>query len=372
MRSESRARNSRYCGLCRWERGAIQDALRAAALPAIVLACLLCAGTPSTAGSEDSRAVVLERLDRMSAAEKKELQRKQQRFYGLSPEEQARLRKLHRDVSNDRQADQLRSVMERYASWLKTLPSGQRADLLSLPPKERIEMIKRLMQKQHTSRMRGMVAAELTDSDLGTIVQWMDDFVARHEQEILARMPMLKERMAQIEDPKRRRLLVQVALRFAGRKDVLRPGNEDIERLKNQLSASARQELDKAQQDGRLAELAQRWMRAAIFSKTISAPVDREELRRFYNEVVSRDPQTRERLENLRPEVMLAELTRMYNAHRFEQFFGGEKPPFGRPGSGWRGRGYRGRPGDRKPPFGGLSRPPRDNRPLPDAKPGSP
>lgn len=323
------------------------------------------------AASEDSRTAVVNRLDVMSAAEKKELQRKQERFYRLSPEEQAHLWKLHRDISNDRRADHLRGVMERYTNWLRTLPSGQRADLLSLPPKERIETIKNLMQKQHTSGLRGIVAHELADEDLVAIVKWMDDFVRRHEREILDSMPMLKEKMAQVDDPKRRELLIHVALRFSARKDVLRPGKEDIDRLRSQLSPKARQELDRAQQNGHLAELAQRWMRAAIYSKRISAPVDRDELRKFYNEVASKDPKTREYLESLRPERMLAELTRMYNTHRFEQFFGADKPPFIRPGSGRRGRGYRGRSGDRKPPFGGLSpRPTSENRNVPEPPKG--
>jgi hypothetical protein len=337
-----------------------------------VLSLVFLVAEPVLAGSEDSRTVVVERLDEMSAAEKKELLRMQERFYRLSPEERARLWDLHRDISNDRHAVRLRGVMERYTSWLKTLPSGQRADLLSLPPKERIETIKSLMQKQHTSRLRGIVTPELADEDLVAIVKWMDDYVKRHEQEILERMPMLKERIEQVDDPKRRQLLIQVALRFSRRKDMLRPDKEDIERLRSQLSQKARQELDKAQQDGHLPELAQRWMRAAMYSKRISLPVDREELRRFYNEMASKDPKTREYLESLPPERMLAELTRMYNAHRFEQFFGSGRPPFGRPGSGWRGQGHRGRSGERKPPFGGLPGPPKDNRQVPDSKKGPP
>lgn len=368
MRSESQVRTWRCDTLSlREERPALR-ALEVAALLATLSAVAFFVAQRAAVGSDDSRDVVIKRLDEMSAAEKRELQRKQERFYKLPVEEQDRLTRLHRDISNDPRAVHLHGVMERYASWLKTLPSGQRADLLGLPRKERIEMIKRLMQKQHTSRFRGIVTHELAEKDSVAIVKWMDDFVKRHEKEILARMPMLKERMAQVDDPKRRQMLIHVALRFAGRKDVLRPNQQDIERLKSQLSPEARQELDKAQQDGHLAELAQRWMRAAMFSKITSAPVDRNELRRFYNDVASKDPKTREYLDNMRPEDMLAELTCMYNRHRFEQFFGGEKPPFGRPGSGWRGRGYPGRSGERKPPFGGLPRTPQDNRQVPDSR----
>ena len=325
---------------------------RAFALLAPVLMLLLGVGT-TVAGSEESRAVVLERLDKMSAAEKKEVQRNQERFYNLPVEERDRLRKLHRDIALDQRADHLRGLMGRYTEWLRTLPSGQRADLLSLPPKDRIEKIKQLMQQQHTSRMRGIVAAELSDDDLRAIVKWMNDFVRRHEKEILDSMPMMKQRLAQIDDPRKRQLLIQVAIRMGGRKELPRPDDEDIERLKSQLSPKARQQLDTAQQDGHLTELAQRWMRAAMYSRRQTPAVDRDELRKFYNEVASQDPQKREYLESLPPERMLAELTRMYNAHRFEQFIGTKKPFFGRPGGGRRGRGYGGRSGERKPPLSG-------------------
>ncbi|MBC8871248.1 MAG: hypothetical protein H8E44_17620 [Planctomycetes bacterium] len=345
---------------------------RAFAMLAPLPVFLLCVGA-AMAGSEESRAVVLDRLDKMSAAEKKEVQRNQERFYNLPVEERERLRRLHRDIAVDQRAEHLRGLMERYAEWLKTLPSGQRADLLSLPPKDRIEKIKRLMQQQHTSRMRGIVAAELSDEDLGAIVKWMNDFVRRHEKEILDSMPMMKQRLAQIDDQNKRELLIQVAFRIGNRKDALKPDREDIERLKSQLSLKARQQLDKAQQDGHLTELAQRWMRAAMYSRRLAPAVDRDELRKFYNEVASQDPQKREYLESLPPERMLAELTRMYNAHRFEQVIGTKKPFSGWPGAGRRGRGFRGRSGERKPPLGG--RPPRlspDNGKTFDSKRESP
>jgi len=337
-------------------------------LTTLVVAFVLGGGAPAVADSQDSRATVVDRLDKMPVADKKELQRKQERFYNLSYDDQENLRNLHRDINNDKNADHLRGVMERYTSWLKTLPSGQRADLLNLQPDERIKMIKGLMQKEHTSRLRGIVAHELADKDLVAILRWMDEFVRRHEQEILAKMPMLKDKMAQVDDPRRRQLLIHLAIRF-GRKDVLRPTNEDIERLKSQLSHKAQQELDRAQREGRLSELAQRWMRAAIYSKRTSQPVDREELRKFYNDLATRDPKTREYLESLPPERMLAELTRMYNTHHFEQFFGADKPPFGRPGGVWRGRGQHGRSGERKPPYGGLQpRSPQNNNRTPGTK----
>ena len=61
---------------------------------------------------------------------------------------------------------------------------------------------------------------------------------------------------------------------------------EDIERLKSQLSPKAQEDLEKAKSEGHLPELAEAWMRAAMFSRFAGPPVDREQLRKFYEEVV--------------------------------------------------------------------------------------
>jgi len=296
----------------------------------------------------------------MSATEKKELQQKQDRFHRLAREEQNRLRRLHQGMSEDPQADRLRSVMERYTSWLKTLPSGQRADLLGLPQNDRVAEIKRLIEEQEKRRLRSLVTHELSDEDLAAIVTWMDDYVKRHEREILAKLPMLKEPFKRTEDPKRRAGILMMALRPGFRRDdqrgdMLRPDAEDIERLTSSLSPKARQELQKAQQAGRLNELAQQWMRAAMYRRFVPR-VDRDTLRKFYNELPSEE---RERLENLPPEAMISELTRRFHAQRMGR-------PFGWQGGGRRGHGYRGRPGERKPmPGGGPFAPQPDTRKTP-------
>jgi len=292
----------------------------------------------------------------MSAAEKKELQQKQDRFYRLAPEQQDRLRRLHQGVSNDAQADRLRGVMERYTSWLKTLDPGQRADLLTRPPKDRVDEIKRLIEEQEKRRLRTFMARELSDADLAAIAEWMDDYIRRHESDILANMPpMLKERFRESDDLRKRGMLLYMmapppGLRKGGpRGDMPRPDEADIERLASELSIKAQRELEKAKQARRLNELAQHWMWAAVFRKAASG-----KLRQFYNDL---PPEERERLENLSGKEMLSELTRQFHAHRMGL-------PAGRQGRGWRGRGgYQGRPGERRPPLGG-----RPFAPQPDQR----
>jgi hypothetical protein len=297
----------------------------------------------------------------MSPAEKKELQGKQERFYRLDQPTRDQLTQLHDELMQDPDSARLQALLTRYASWLQTLSSGQRADLLSLPPNERVTEIKRLLQQQTASRMRSYVPRKLSDDDLQTIANWVEQMVQRHEPEILKRWPMFKERLDGIPDIKRRsQALVFMVQRSGFHRDWLQPTPEEINQLKTQLSAEAQQELEKAKAEGRLPELAEAWMRAAMFSRLAGPPVDKEQLRRFFKEDL--EPQQREFLESLPPERMQAELVRMYYSHRFRRDGFPDWPGFRKPGSGLRGPASRfGPPGMREP--NGGDRPPGESPP---------
>jgi hypothetical protein len=286
-------------------------------------------------------------LTHLSPQEKQDLQQKEQRFFRLPPDEQEQLRQLHRDLTLDPQAQHLEQVLERYTRWLNTLPSGQRAELLSLPAEERIAKIKQMLQQQETSRFGHFVTQELTDDDRRAILAWLDEMLTRREPELVAKYPGLEERLRLATDPWRRRMAILMTLRYTPLKDTLRPELPDLERLKDSLSPKARQLLEKAQGTSDMSELAQRWIYAALFSRQAIPPVDPEELRRFYDQKL--DARQREYLESLPAERMQHELRRMFYAHRFQQFGGGGPPPFYRPGAGPRGFGPRKNSPDRPP-----------------------
>lgn len=285
----------------------------------------------------------------LSAAQKKELQSKQAKFYRLDEEEQNRLRQLHEELSRPLDADRLQGVMERYARWLQTLPSGERADLLSLPPADRVAGAKRLLQDQTEARMQSYLSRKLSGADLRVIANWMEEIVKRREPEILERSPMMwKQHFAQITDSKRRtQALVFMAQRSGVGRDLLKPTPEDVERLTSRLSAEAQADLEKAKSEGHLPELAEAWMRATMFSRFAWPAVDREQLRRFYKEDL--DPDQRAYLESLPPERMQFELVKMYHAHRFRRDGIREWPGPWKPGPGLRGIPPWFGPGKREP-----------------------
>lgn len=330
--------------------------------PILVIGALIVAAASSPAAEDTAApADVATTPAEMSPTEKKELQGKQERFYRLDQPTQDQLRHLHDELMRDPDSARLQAVLTRYTNWLQTLSSGQRADLLSLPPNERVAEIRRLQQQQTASRMRSYVPRKLSDDDLQTIANWVEQMVQRHEPEILKRWPMFKERLENIPDAKRRtQALVLMVHRSGFHRDWLKPTPEEIESLKTALSAEAQQELDKAKAEGRLPELAEAWMRAATFSRLAGPPVDKEQLRRFFKEEL--DPQQREFLESLPPERMQVELVRMYYSHRFRRDGFRDWPGFRKPGSGLRGPASRfGPPGMREPDDG--DRPPGPSRP---------
>jgi hypothetical protein len=333
------------------------------------------------AAEDDALAAQQRRIREMPPAAKRELWELQQRFYRLDAEERQRLKDLHTSIAAEPNSERLREVMTRYTEWLKTLSAGERADLLSLPAEQRIDQIRTLMNRQATSHMRFLVNEKLSDEDLTAITQWMKEIVKRREAEILQNMPMLYRGMIGTQNPEKRvEILIRLLQRFGPRPEMLRPTQEDIERLKTQLSPAARTRLEEAQQEGRLAELAESWMRAAIFGRRLGPPVDKAELERFYREDL--DPKEREYLESMPRERMQTRLILMYYAHRegrdFGQRPGGPGPPGPGPpgmGGGFRGRGPRPWPPDSKPDFNDPRRKPRSgmrpgdesNRRSPDA-----
>ena len=116
-------------------------------LSLVGVALCLGAAAPSVSDWAARRA----RVESLAPADRQQLARQQERFDSLTPEEQQQLRQFHDDLEADPNHERLRKVLGSYYNWLKTLGPGQRAELLDLPPAERVERIKKLRAEQ-TSR----------------------------------------------------------------------------------------------------------------------------------------------------------------------------------------------------------------------------
>jgi len=93
---------------------------------------------------DDSR----QRIESMTASQRKELERKYQAYQKLTPTEQAALRELHERLAADtKQGGQLAITMQRYANWVKNLDNAQRIKLhqATSPQQKRTEIQKILV-----------------------------------------------------------------------------------------------------------------------------------------------------------------------------------------------------------------------------------
>jgi hypothetical protein len=289
-----------------------------------------------------------ERLAKMTAEQKDELLHKKERFDALSTDEKVRLRSLHDEIEATGHARQLHQTLSRYNDWLKTLSSAERAELLGLDCDERIAKIKAILKRQESLRFREF-AGNLPEQDRDAIYGWLEEFVEKHEEELLKRSPWPQFRQHKGDDPTRRRRMLMFTLlrRSTENATTVAPTREDFAELLPKLSEETRHEIERTPAD-RKPEVIRELVRATLYSKSMPQ-VSEDELRTYFAKL---DPTERERLETLDREQMRRELTRMYHASQFRRE---GQPGFGPPpGAGFGpppGTGFR-KPGEGSSRFG--------------------
>lgn len=245
-----------------------------------------------------------QRLSKLSALEKDELQRNANRFHQLGDGDRARLRRLKDELASHEDAAELQLVMVRYGDWLATLASGQRLELLDLPADARVESIGKLIAVQ-----------ELRPEDAKALLSWLHDFVREHQEQILAALPE-ERRIALNQLPDRDRKRNALAYAYVHRaSQSVTPSDVEIDRLEEKLADRARAALRSQDDRESRVRLIVEWSRTALgdsFKKPSAGRlpgVARAELMRFYQELTAED---RERLEGLSRGRFVFELQRMF------------------------------------------------------------
>jgi hypothetical protein len=305
------------------------------------------------------------------AAKKQDLQEKQERFYRMSEAERERLRRMHEELTRADQGERLRHVLHSYTHWLHTLSMYERAELLSLPPEQRIKRIEQIMERQADHRLRSFLPEDLTDDDLKVLGEWMEEFFRQRNEQIKQVLPWIDTPLAAGDEFRRRQAIMFFLMRM-GKEDwpkALQPSEEDVQGLKSRLSPKPLKQLEAAQRAGKLQPLVMQWMRAVVFSRWRPTEVEEAELQRFYREELSGEQ--RGYIDSLPPDRMRYKLLHGYEAWKdgrleddrwlFDRFGdyrrgGGRPPGSGRPGGGFGG-------GSRRPPSRDLG-PARGQRGL--------
>jgi hypothetical protein len=201
----------------------------------------------------------------MSLSDKEQLLWAQERFSHLEPAEQQRLRQLFHDLQKEKDGQQLRAIMHRYWDWLETLPSSSytRAELLDLPPDERIEHVK---TQRHEEKARN-ISRRPGPKDMDKLVQWMREYVAQHEKPLLDSLPAgQRKRLQELDEPARRRgellHLMQPWQAGSGQRPAILT-DADLAALRNRLSPETRSRLESLSPDEQWRRVVE-WLRQGV------------------------------------------------------------------------------------------------------------
>jgi hypothetical protein len=271
-------------------------------------------------------------IETMSAVEKEHLRRNYDRFLDLDEREREKLRDLQAKIATGSESERLSSVMRLYHQWLKSLTAGERLPLLSLPAEQRIQAIKRLIERQERDRFQSLVKASLSVEDLRAIFEWLAELA-------LDKLPIHEQmRLRSINQPLRRRGEIMSSFRHrpGGMSESrllerLKPSIEDRRKLVKRLSQAAQDVIAAAKDDLEKRQLIQEWVNAALDSRRSNRPrVAPEALDGFYADL---DASERDYLDNLPPDRKRQELEQLFlrNRNRRPGESRGPRGPFGSP-----------------------------------------
>jgi hypothetical protein len=260
------------------------------------------------------------RIDRMSAQEREDLSSRMDLFESLPEEERERLRDLHEALLADPEGADLLRVAHQYRRWVSTLTGEDRASLEKLSSNDdaRLEKIRELMESEEARQFLRLVSVEVTPEDHQAIVAWLRDYVYDDENEkrFRERIPAEAwERLQRMDRDDRWIWTMVTYRRYSEGIDSLpvpTPSDEDLARLSQSLTKTARDAFEQAGDPARKLRLLDNWMRAAVTAR-MSPSVDREKLEAFYRDRLT--PGVRAELDKLPPEELHRRLEFIYLAN---------------------------------------------------------
>ncbi len=254
----------------------------------------------------------IEKLVSMLDPTDRELVRQRQmQFDKLDEKQKQSLREIHKRLCGA-DSKELYQTLHTYSSWLATLPDGERATLLELPPAERIAQIK--ARQQHVTNT--------PFDDIRVVVGWLQRYVEAHEPELLRQLPReAGERMENRPASRERARMFLLFWELAKRADSIEfPASspDEIATLVGDLSDRAHQELSKAVDFSNPAAVPRQLLTVA--SQNLKRRVrgfDQARLTSFY-ESDELTAEQRSRLDRLPPEEAKMQLLHLFQLSRMD------------------------------------------------------
>ncbi len=243
-----------------------------------------------------------------------QLRRLREKFESLDPALRQEYRRLHQQLHRHERGSQLLNVLQRYHRWLLTLSDAERADLLDLPPDQRIGRIREI-QRQQEARSLQDLAVEMQPADGWILAEFFRGYVAEHREEIAEQLPA-KLKNAIADEPRTFRqtqLLMGAMAHFSDSIQLPPLDREEFNAMLQRLSPEARRHLAAVGTGEELVSvLAERMqaIRRNVRSRMDATP---GQLREFYDSLPAKD---RERLDRLPPDEAQMELRRLIRQRR--------------------------------------------------------
>ena len=237
-------------------------------------------------------------LRQLDDEERTNLRAKYNRFRQLPVDEQNRMRELHRQISDEPDAEKLQEAMLVYSDWLGGLPPARQFELRTMhPPEERIRTIKRWVDE-----MRDDAVLTLSDDELRRFVRRI-----RGPLEDLQRDAMReasKSNGGRGRNPMQLNQIPNAMIRRVA-SGMSEPGEfqDAVLQALPERTHEAFKSLEPRQKIDRIMT----WLRQ---SESLQGEVSQEALERFFAEEL--DAETRAELLSLPPDEMEKALQRMY------------------------------------------------------------
>lgn len=278
-------------------------------LSVCLLGVMLAGGWAALWGDGVSLDVRRRHVAEMPDAEKADLPRRFREFSALSDEERVTLRRLHDQIESDPEAARLRTTIQRYCRWLEALPPVRRAELMDLKPDERIKRIKSMLDEQAKWE-----AKRPPSQDLAALTRWLEQYVTKHEAEVIRSLPeMHRRRLDEANPAARKRLLMWWRWQAVSAGILQPPSAADFAELRKSLSADTRSKLE-SKSVAEQARIIGGWLKHTTLASSIKGGprmVDEQQLSYFFEHELSEAE--RDRLLGMPVEQMQHELVRMYH-----------------------------------------------------------
>jgi hypothetical protein len=240
-------------------------------------------------------------VEALSRDEKAELAAQANRFRALPRQERDRLRRLHQLIQDAADAQQLQQNLIAYGQWFSQLTLGEQEELKEalrgLPPDKQIDQLRQFIRQENRRDAR-QLSAEDSEKLRRAVLAIVEERRAALSHELQKRGA--SERARGLQGPRGTLMVLYWILQNE------EASSEARERIVEALSPDARAHLEKLSRGGRRAQLWQ-WVRDSLRPKWGAG-----ELEQFFIHELDNDQ--RERLLNLPPGEMQAELERLYVA----------------------------------------------------------